>query len=149
MVRYLAQTTPADEVQVRDWTGDAIPLHVTPSGLVMLAYAPEAEVAKILAEDLARFTDSTVTDPDVHPRRLAAIRTTRQHLAGGRVLARCHLRRGAGVRRRTAPSWRRSIPTVRRTVSPVSGRPSSWPAMSAPWPTASASACGHTSTAIR
>ncbi len=76
MVRYLDQTTPVDEVQVRDWTGEAVPVHVTPSGLVMLAFAAEPDVEKVLAEDLATFTNSTVIEPEVIRRRLAEIRTT-------------------------------------------------------------------------
>jgi DNA-binding IclR family transcriptional regulator len=76
MVRYLAQTTPADEVQVRDWTGEAVPVHVTPSGLVMLAFAPEPQVEKVLAEDLVVYTPTTVTDPDTIRERLAEIRAT-------------------------------------------------------------------------
>jgi DNA-binding IclR family transcriptional regulator len=74
MVRYLAQTTPPGEVQVRDWTGAEIPGHVTPSGLVILAHLPPADVDEILAQPLARFTDATVTDPDVIRARLATIR---------------------------------------------------------------------------
>ena len=74
VVRYLAQTTPADEVQVRDWTGAEIPVHVTPSGLVIIAHLPEAEVDEILAQPLARYTDATVTDPAAIRARLAAIR---------------------------------------------------------------------------
>ncbi len=76
MVRYLAQTTPADEVQVRDWTGEAVPVHVTPSGLVMLAFAPEPDVEKVLAEELVAFTPATVTDPETIRRRLVEIRST-------------------------------------------------------------------------
>ena len=76
MVRYLAQTTPVDEVQVRDWTGEAVPVHVTPSGLVMLAFASEPEVEKVLAGDLSAHTPVTVTDPDVIRERLAEIRAT-------------------------------------------------------------------------
>jgi len=74
MVRYLAQTTPPDEVQVRDWTGAEIPAHVTPSGLVILAYLPEAEVDEILPPPLARFTDATVIEPDRIRERLVLIR---------------------------------------------------------------------------
>jgi DNA-binding IclR family transcriptional regulator len=76
MVRYLAQTTPVDEVQVRDWTGEAVPVHVTPSGLVMLAFASEPEVEKVLAGDLPAHTPATVTDPEVIRERLAEIRAT-------------------------------------------------------------------------
>jgi DNA-binding IclR family transcriptional regulator len=76
MVRYLAQTTPADEVQVRDWTGEAVPVHVTPSGLVMLAFAPEPEVEKVLAEDLPVYTPATVIDAETIRERLADIRAT-------------------------------------------------------------------------
>ena len=73
MVRYLAQTTPPDEVQVRDWTGVEIPAHVTPSGLVLLAHAPAEEVDDILAQPLASYTGATVTDPDAIRARLAFI----------------------------------------------------------------------------
>jgi DNA-binding IclR family transcriptional regulator len=74
MVRYLAQTTPPDEVQVRDWTGAEIPAHVTPSGLVILAHLPVSQVDEILAPPLATFTADTVTDPDRIRERLAVIR---------------------------------------------------------------------------
>ena len=74
VVRYLAQTTPPGEVQVRDWTGAEIPLHATPSGLVMLAYVPEDEVAEILAGPLPASTEATVTNPASIRARLAAVR---------------------------------------------------------------------------
>ncbi len=130
MVRYLAQTTPADEVQVRDWTGAEIPVHVTPSGLVILAHLPEAEVDEILAQPLPRYTDATVTDPDTiraaargHPGR-------RQHLAAGGVRGRCQLGGRTGVRPRRRRDRGHPRPRARRTGSPASARQRPWPATS-------------------
>ena len=48
-------------------------MHVTPSGLVMLAFASEPEVEKVLAGDLPAYTPATITDPEVIRERLAEI----------------------------------------------------------------------------
>jgi IclR family transcriptional regulator, acetate operon repressor len=75
-VRFILQTRPTSEVQVRDWTGTTAPLHVGPSGLMMLAHADAANVERYLAEPLVGYTDRTVTD-------LAAIRA---RLASAKVV---------------------------------------------------------------
>lgn len=76
-VRFIAQTRPESEVQVRDWTGTTAPLHVGPSGLVMLAFAAPADVAAYLASPLESYTENTVTDPERIRDRLATIRRVR------------------------------------------------------------------------
>ena len=72
-VRFILQTRPENEVQVRDWTGTAAPLHVGPSGLVMLAHAP-LDIEQYLAADLVSYTPNTVVAPDAIRARLARIR---------------------------------------------------------------------------
>ncbi|MEL6981822.1 MAG: helix-turn-helix domain-containing protein, partial [Actinomycetota bacterium] len=36
-VRYLDSVGTDEEVQIRDWTGEAVPFHVVPSGFVLVA----------------------------------------------------------------------------------------------------------------
>ena len=38
-VHYVDQTEAEHPVQVRDWTGELIPMHVVPSGLVIMSWA--------------------------------------------------------------------------------------------------------------
>lgn len=73
-VLYVIQAASHHEVQVRDWSGERVPLHVVSSGLVFLANAPEDEVARYLEGDLRRYNDQTVTDPTAIRRRLDEIR---------------------------------------------------------------------------
>jgi DNA-binding IclR family transcriptional regulator len=73
-VRYILQTAQTGEVQVRDWTGFASPLHVGAAGVVLLAFAPDEVVTAYLEGELAAFTSKTVVDPTVWATRLAACR---------------------------------------------------------------------------
>jgi IclR family KDG regulon transcriptional repressor len=73
-VRYLDHVEATNQIQVRDWTGVRLPLHVVSSGLAMLAHRPEAEIDAYLAAGLARFTQHTITRPATLRRRLKAIR---------------------------------------------------------------------------
>ncbi len=75
-VHYLDQVDADQPVQVRNWTGELIPLHVVPSGQVMLAHWPEESLAHYLARPLEVFTPKTETQPTRLRRRLAAIRRT-------------------------------------------------------------------------
>lgn len=45
------------------WVGRRMPLHCVSAGKVFLAYMPEEERERILGQELARFTDKTITDP--------------------------------------------------------------------------------------
>lgn len=63
-VLYLDQVESPNPVQVRDWTGAHLPLHVVPSGIVMLAHWPKAAQDRYLDRDLAAFTPATVTHPE-------------------------------------------------------------------------------------
>jgi IclR family pca regulon transcriptional regulator len=73
-VHYVDQTEAEHPVQVRDWTGELIPMHVVPSGLVIMAHWPEEQTRRYLSRDLERMTPNTVTDSEQIWKRLAAIR---------------------------------------------------------------------------
>ena len=73
-VHYVDQTEAEHPVQVRDWTGELIPMHVVPSGLVIMAHWPEQQVDRYLSRELVKLTPNTVTDPGAIRERLARIR---------------------------------------------------------------------------
>jgi DNA-binding IclR family transcriptional regulator len=73
-VSFLAQVESPNPVQVRDYSGLTVPMHVVPSGLVMMAEWPAAEITRYLRRPLPAFTLRTVTDPRALRERLARIR---------------------------------------------------------------------------
>ena len=73
-VHYVDQTESSHPVQIRDWTGELIPMHVVPSGLVVMAHWPAEQVERYLSRDLERLTMNTITDPDQIRQRLTHIR---------------------------------------------------------------------------
>lgn len=73
MTLYLEQVSAAGEIQVRDWTGERVPPHCVPSGLVLLAFAPRSQQDRILAGPLPRLTAKTMVSPARLRRRLSAI----------------------------------------------------------------------------
>ena len=74
-VLYLDHVENDNAVQIRDWTGERTPLHVVPSGLVLLAHQPPARIAAYLAGDLTKSTEHTNTTAAQIEPRLAAIRS--------------------------------------------------------------------------
>ena len=71
---YLDHVEADHVVQMRNWTGEWIPAHVVPSGLVMMAFLPEMEAEELLSRPLERFTGrSIVKQADVR-KRLTSIR---------------------------------------------------------------------------
>ena len=75
MVHYVNQSDSDNPVQIRDWTGELIPMHCVPSGLVLLANWPAERVDRYLSRSLQRFTPHTVVDPDAIRARLAQVRS--------------------------------------------------------------------------
>ena len=73
-ILYLDHVECTNQVQVRDWTGTHLPLHVVSSGLVVLAHLPAAELDEYLAGPLEIFTPRTVSDPGELRARLEAVR---------------------------------------------------------------------------
>ncbi len=73
-VHYVDQTEAEHPVQVRDWTGELIPMHVVPSGLVIMAYWPDQQTSRYLGRELEKMTSNTITDPESIRARLNRIR---------------------------------------------------------------------------
>lgn len=73
-VLYLDHYESDEEVQVRSWTGERVPPHLVPSGLVMLAAKPDGYIDKFLGKPLEATTDDSVVDPDTVRKRLTACR---------------------------------------------------------------------------
>lgn len=73
-VHYIAQEDAQNDVSVRDWTGTLLPMHVVPSGLVVLSEWPPAQLDLYLERGLEEYTPFTVTDPERLRARLAGIR---------------------------------------------------------------------------
>ncbi len=65
-VHYIGQVDCANPVQVRDWTGVSLPMHVVPSGMVVLAHWPDEAIDRYLSRKLDRYTPGSV----IHPRRI-------------------------------------------------------------------------------
>ena len=74
LVHYIDQVDSDNAVQVRDWTGEEVPMHAVPSGLVMLAHWPSLRLERYLNRPLVKFTESTMIDPDTVAARLEVIR---------------------------------------------------------------------------
>ncbi len=73
-VLYLDHVECTNEVQVRDWTGTRLPLHVVSSGLVLLAHLEPERIEAWLERPRDSFTTRTVTDPAALRARLDAVR---------------------------------------------------------------------------
>ena len=73
-VLYLSHIDVESDVQIREWTGTAAPMHTVSAGLALLAYLPADEVEHVLAEPLPYSTEVTVVDPGLIRERLEATR---------------------------------------------------------------------------
>jgi IclR family acetate operon transcriptional repressor len=73
-VHYIDQVDTPNAVQARDWTGTRVPMHAVPSGQVLLAHLPAADLDRFLALPLERFTPRTLTDPPALRARLETVR---------------------------------------------------------------------------
>ena len=72
-MHYIAQMGSDNPVQVRDWTGERLPMHSVASGLVTLAFAPQAVQDQYLERSLTSFTESTMTDHEDLRKRFVKI----------------------------------------------------------------------------
>jgi DNA-binding IclR family transcriptional regulator len=73
-VYYLDHVEAEEEVMVRSWVGEQIPLHLVPSGVALLAGAPAEFVDDYLARPLTRTTDHSVIDPTTIRARIEEVR---------------------------------------------------------------------------
>jgi DNA-binding IclR family transcriptional regulator len=70
----MVQVESPNPVQVRDYTGLTVPMHVGPSGLCVMAQWPDEEVDRYLSRPLESYTSNTMVDPARIRDRLASIR---------------------------------------------------------------------------
>ena len=73
-MHYLVQAESPNAVQVRDYSGLTVPMHVGPSGLCVMSLWPGAEVDRYLQRPLESYTPHTVSSPAAIRKRLEAIR---------------------------------------------------------------------------
>ena len=73
-MHYLVQVESPNAVQVRDYSGLTVPMHIGPSGLCVMSLWPDADVDRYLQRPLESFTPHTVTDPSMIDKRLNEIR---------------------------------------------------------------------------
>ena len=73
-MQYMAQVESPNPVQVRDYTGLTVPMHIGPSGLCVMAHWPAEEIDRYLTRPLEAYTPKTVVDPAVIRDRLAEIK---------------------------------------------------------------------------
>ena len=73
-MQYVVQVESPNPVQVRDYTGLTVPMHVGPSGLCMMAQWPSEDLERYLRRPLAAFTPHTINDPDRIRTRLENVR---------------------------------------------------------------------------
>lgn len=73
-IHFISQEESPNPVQVRDYTGLSLPMHVGPSGLCVMAEWPQDHVRQYLMRPLEAFTVHTVVDPYLIEKRLEAIR---------------------------------------------------------------------------
>src|SRR4051812_24572097 len=73
-VLYLDQVDGDQDVTLRDWTGEQLPLHVVSSGMVLLAARSDAAVRAYARGGLDRYTEHTVTRVAELRRRVALAR---------------------------------------------------------------------------
>ena len=75
-VQYVTQVESPDPVQVRDYSGLSLPMHVGPSGLVMMSRWPLELLQHYLMRPLEAFTQHTMTSPTEIIERLERFRET-------------------------------------------------------------------------
>ena len=73
-IYYLDHAELEADVMVRDWTGEALPMHSVPSGMAILAHLPADELDAYLAEPAEAVTPNTLVDRDAICERLDAVR---------------------------------------------------------------------------
>jgi len=73
-VSYLDHVQSYQDIQVRDWTGEQIPPHVSSAGKVLLAFSGPDFGEAFLKRPLQPFTDRSIVDPEELRKELLAVR---------------------------------------------------------------------------
>jgi len=72
-VYYLDHVEAEEEVMVRSWTGEHVPLHLVPSGLALLSGLPDTCLDRYLTQRLEKTTPHSVTAPAAIKARISEI----------------------------------------------------------------------------
>jgi DNA-binding IclR family transcriptional regulator len=72
---YIYQVPSQYHLQLQDWTGRCLPMHVASDGKVFLAYASPKRLDRYLQQPLEQFTANTVTEPGVLRQQLVQVRS--------------------------------------------------------------------------
>lgn len=75
-MHYLDQVDSDQAVQVQDWVGSRLPMHVVASGLAVLAQWPAEALAGFLERELEAPTNASIADPARVRDRLVEVRET-------------------------------------------------------------------------
>ncbi len=75
-VHYMSQIETAHSVQVRDWVGHTVPLHLVSSGYALMGFWSDAAIDAYLDAPLIASTPASVTDPDQIRDRIDSVRAT-------------------------------------------------------------------------
>ena len=73
-MHYVDQTSARHPVQIRDWSGEVIPMHVVPSGLAIMAHWPDRQTEAFLDRPLKQMTPNSVTERHAIKERLVETR---------------------------------------------------------------------------
>jgi DNA-binding IclR family transcriptional regulator len=71
-VTYVGEVAPPSVMAI-NWVAREVPLHATSTGKAFLAWLPAEEARALLDLPLARYTDTTLTDPDLLMEQLLEI----------------------------------------------------------------------------
>ncbi len=72
-VYYLDHVESESDVQVREWTGESLPMHTVPSGMCIMAHWPDDKLDAYLDIELEKATAYTLVEPDAIRDRLAQV----------------------------------------------------------------------------
>ncbi len=75
-VHYVSQVECQNPVQVRDWTGERIPMHVVSSGQALLATWPDEAIVRYARRPLEPFTPTSLATGEALVKRLRQVRET-------------------------------------------------------------------------
>ena len=73
-VHYIGEIDSPHPIQIRDWTGTSLAMHIVPSGIIFLAHWAEEAVEAFLRHPLDRFTPKTVISPSEIRHRIVEAR---------------------------------------------------------------------------
>lgn len=100
---YIDQVSVNHTIQIRDWTGERLPLHAASSGKVFLAYAEPAMVEKYIERNpLVRMATNTITEPKKLYERIKLVRAqgydwSKEEFSEGLAVVSCPVMNCEGV----------------------------------------------------